>query len=83
MRRGPTVCGYVGEFQFRHHITMPSASSSGTPVLARRNSGNEELIEHDSTGLLFDTPQGEQHKYSVKTRSHDKILCFLNDYVEI
>ncbi|KAL6074304.1 glycosyltransferase 1 domain containing 1 [Balamuthia mandrillaris] len=28
----------------------------GTPVVARRIQGNESVIEHETTGLLFDTP---------------------------
>ncbi|XP_062590821.1 glycosyltransferase 1 domain-containing protein 1-like [Saccostrea cucullata] len=29
----------------------------GTPVMARRNGGNEALIQHNVTGFLFSTPQ--------------------------
>ena len=29
----------------------------GTPVLARRNNGNEALIEHGVSGFLFSSPE--------------------------
>jgi glycosyltransferase involved in cell wall biosynthesis len=32
------------------------AMALGTPVLARRNAGNESLVVHGHTGLLYDTP---------------------------
>jgi hypothetical protein len=32
------------------------AMALGTPVLARRNAGNQSLVVHGHTGLLYDTP---------------------------
>jgi glycosyltransferase involved in cell wall biosynthesis len=33
------------------------AMALGTPVLARRNAGNQSLVVHGHTGLLYDTPE--------------------------
>lgn len=38
----------------------------GVPVIARRNAGNSEIIEHLKTGLLFDTPK-VMHRYFPKS----------------
>ncbi|KAF7232997.1 hypothetical protein EG68_05071 [Paragonimus skrjabini miyazakii] len=37
-------------------LTIMEAMLLGVPVIARRNSGNCDLIENDTTGLLFTTP---------------------------
>ena len=33
------------------------AMALGMPVIARRNDGNSAVIDHRSTGLLFDSPK--------------------------
>ena len=33
------------------------AMALGMPVIARRNDGNSAIIDHRSTGLLFDSPK--------------------------
>lgn len=33
------------------------AMDLGTPVIARRNDGNEALIQHGVTGFLFSSPE--------------------------
>ncbi|EDV22438.1 uncharacterized protein TRIADDRAFT_59037 [Trichoplax adhaerens] len=38
-------------------IIGPEAMNLGTPVIARRNAGNCEIVDHLKTGLLFNTPE--------------------------
>jgi glycosyltransferase involved in cell wall biosynthesis len=36
--------------------TLLEAMAIGVPVIARRNAGNESLVAHGTTGLLYDSP---------------------------
>jgi glycosyltransferase involved in cell wall biosynthesis len=38
------------------------------PIIARRNEGNESLVEHGRTGLLFDTPEVSLDSAAVRAR---------------
>ncbi|MGH7438516.1 MAG: glycosyltransferase [Polyangiaceae bacterium] len=51
--------------------TVLEAMAVGAPVVARRNAGNESLVAHGSTGLLYDTPNELVHWVSALTRSGD------------
>lgn len=37
--------------------SLLEAMALGTPVVARKNGGNEAIIRHETTGWLFDSPQ--------------------------
>ncbi len=47
------------------------AMALGTPVIARRNAGNESLVVHGHTGLLYDTPAEAVHWGQALVRSRE------------
>ncbi|XP_048763580.2 glycosyltransferase 1 domain-containing protein 1-like isoform X2 [Ostrea edulis] len=53
-------------------IIGPEAMDLGTPVIARRNGGNEALIQHGVTGFLFSSP--EEFKEIAESFSEDAVM---------
>jgi hypothetical protein len=51
--------------------TVLEAMAVGTPVVARRNAGNEALVVHGHTGLLYDAPSELVHWISALKRSRE------------
>ncbi len=51
--------------------TVLEAMALGTPVVVRRNAGNESLVAHGHTGLLYDAPGELVHWIASLSRSHD------------
>jgi glycosyltransferase involved in cell wall biosynthesis len=49
--------------------TVLEAMALGTPVVARRNAGNESVVAHGHTGLLYDSPNELVHWVSALARS--------------
>ena len=49
--------------------TVLEAMALGTPVVARRNAGNESVVVHGHTGLLYDSPNELVHWVSAISRS--------------
>ena len=50
----------------------------GTPVVARSNAGNQMLIEHGATGLLFESPE-ELVEAASKLLSDDALTRRITD----
>jgi glycosyltransferase involved in cell wall biosynthesis len=51
--------------------TVLEAMALGTPVVARRNAGNESVVVHGHTGLLYDSPNELVHWVSAMARSSE------------
>jgi glycosyltransferase involved in cell wall biosynthesis len=56
-------------------LALLEAAASGLPIIASNIPGNDEFIEHNKNGLLFDISQPDELSRSILTLSNDKKLA--------
>jgi glycosyltransferase involved in cell wall biosynthesis len=56
-------------------LALLEAAASGLPVIASNIPGNDEFIEHNKNGLLFNISQPDELSRSIMTLSNDKKLA--------
>ncbi|NWG27020.1 MAG: glycosyltransferase [Ignavibacteriaceae bacterium] len=56
-------------------LALLEAAASGLPIIASNIPGNDEFIEHNKNGLLFDISQPDELSQSILTLSNDKKLA--------